>query len=57
MAVFLRDVGNDHTTGLDMGGFKVFKQSTLVSGRWWNAIVSDERLGEDQNLAPVGRIG
>ena len=56
MAVFLGSICNDHATGLDVGGFKVFEQSTLVSGRRWNAIISDERLCEDQNLAPVGGV-
>jgi hypothetical protein len=55
--VLLRNVGNDDTSGLEIGRLKVFEKTMAVplSGR--NTVVSNQRLGENQNLAPVGGIG
>lgn len=55
--VLLSDIGNNNTDGLEMGRLEVFQETILVPLVRGDTIVSNERLGEDENLATVGRIG
>lgn len=48
---------HDNTGGLNVGGFEVSEKPMLVSGRGGYAIISDQRLGEDENLTAIGGIG
>jgi hypothetical protein len=57
MTVFLRIVRNNNTNALDVWRLKVFQQTSFVSGRGGDAIVADERLGENENLSTVRRVG
>lgn len=57
VAVLLGDIGNDDTRGLDVGRLEVPKQAELITDRRRNAIVADQGLGEDKNLATVGGVG
>ena len=53
MTVFLCIVGNDNTHALDVGGLEVFQKTSVVSGRGRDAIVADERLGENEDLSTI----
>ena len=57
VAVLLSDVGNDDTGALDVRRFEVLEQVVLVTLVGRDAVVPDERLGEDQDLAAVRRVG
>ena len=48
----------DHDArGLDVGAFKVPEQSVLVAFTGGDPVISDERLGEDEDLSTVGGVG
>jgi hypothetical protein len=53
MAVLLSVIGNNNTHTLNVGTFKVFQQTMIVSSGGWNTIVADKRLSEDKNLSTV----
>lgn len=57
VAVLLSDVGDDDTGALDVGRLKVLEELVLVKLVGGDAVVADEGLGEDQNLAAVGGVG
>lgn len=57
VAVLLGYVGDDDTGALDVGGLEVLEQVVLVPLVGRDAVVADERLGEDQDLAAVRRVG
>lgn len=57
VAVLLRHIGNNHTGSLQVGGLEVLQEAIgiLLSRR--HTVVTDQRLGEDQDLATVGWVG
>lgn len=57
VAVALCNIGNDDTGGLEVGGLKVLEKTMVVLLEGGDTVVANEGLGEDQDLAPVGRIG
>jgi hypothetical protein len=57
MAVPQSIVLDDDTGGLDVGRLEVAEQAVLVPGGGGDAIVANQWLGEDENLATVGGIG
>lgn len=57
VAVALRSIGNDDTGGLQVGRLEILEQTVVVLLEGRDTVVANEGLGEDQNLAPVGRIG
>jgi hypothetical protein len=48
---------NDDARRLDVGRFEVSEQAMLVARVGGNPVVADQRLGEDEDLATVGRVG
>lgn len=56
MTVLESSVGNDDTSSLNVGGLEVLEQTKLVSDGRGNAVVTDQGLGEDQNLTTVRGI-
>lgn len=56
VAVLLRDIRDDNTSGLNIGRLEVLEQPIGVLFGRGNAIVANQGLGEDQDLATVGRI-
>ena len=57
MAVFCGEVGDDDARGLDVGRLEIAQQAVLVARVGGHAVVADERLREDEDLAPVGGVG
>lgn len=57
VAVLLCDVGHDNSSTLDVGRLEVLQEVELVSNIRRDSIITDQRLGEDQDLATVGGIG
>jgi len=57
VGVLLGNIGHDDTGGLKVGGLEVFQKTIGVLLRRRHAVVADERLGEDQDLATVGGVG
>jgi hypothetical protein len=57
MAVLQGIVLHNDTRSLDVGRLKVSEQAVLVTGGRGDAIVANQRLGEDEDLPTVGRIG
>lgn len=57
VAVPFGHVGHDHTGSLQVGRLKVLEQAMLVLFERRHTVVPNERLGEDQDLTPVGRVG
>jgi hypothetical protein len=53
VAILLSIVCNHHTNTLDIRGLEVLQKSVVVSSRGRNAIVADERLGENEDLSAV----
>lgn len=49
-------VSNDDTDGLQMRRFEVFEETIRVTRIRGDAVVTDERLCEDENLATVGGV-
>lgn len=56
MAVLEGVVGDDDSDALDVGGLKVLEESELVALVGRHAVVPNEWLGEDEDLAAVGRV-
>ena len=50
-------VGDDDAGGLDVGGFEILKEPVFVAAVGGDAVVADEGLGEDEDLAAVGGVG
>lgn len=57
MAVFLSNICHDYAGALDVGRFKVLQQIKLVALVRRNAVVSNEGLGKDEDLAAIRRVG
>jgi len=57
VTVLLGDIGNNNTSGLEVGGFEIFQKSVGVLLSGGNTIVADQRLGENQDLTTIGGIG
>lgn len=57
VAVLLSHIGDDDTSGLEVGRLKVLEQTVLVPLSGGNTVVTDQRLGEDQDLTTVGGVG
>jgi hypothetical protein len=48
---------DNDTGGLDVGRLEVSEQTMLIAGSGGNTIVSNQGLGENENLSTVGWIG
>lgn len=57
VAVLHGIVLNNNSRRLDVGRLEVAEQTVLIAGRRGNTVVADQGLGEDKDLATVGRIG
>lgn len=57
MAVLFGNIGDHNAGALDMRGLEVLQKIELVTLVRGDAVVTDERLGEHENLAAVGGIG
>lgn len=57
MAVVDSIIGDDDTGALDMRRLKVLEEVVLVSLARGDSVVANQGLGEDENLASVGRVG
>jgi hypothetical protein len=57
VAVLQGVVLDNDTRGLDVGGLEVAEQTVLVTGSGGYTVVTDQRLGEDKDLATVGGVG
>ena len=57
MTILLGDVGDNHTSTLDMRRLEVPQEVPFVTLRGRHAIVSNQWLREDQDLSSVGRVG
>ncbi len=57
MAVLFGHVGNDNAGALDVGGLEVLEEVVLIALVRGHTVVANERLGEDQDLAAVRRVG
>lgn len=57
VAVLLSNIGNNNTSGLEVGGLEVLQQTIGVLLGGGHTVVTNQRLGEDQDLATVGGIG
>ena len=56
VAVLLGVLRNHHALYLDGVGFELFGQA-IPGGLFGNAVVADERVGENQDLSLVGGVG
>jgi hypothetical protein len=56
MAVVDSDIGDNDTSTLNVGGLEVLEKIILVSDSGGNAIVANQGLGEDEDLASVGGV-
>lgn len=54
--VLFRSIGHNHTSRLEVGRFEVLQKAARVFGGGWNTIVTNQRLGENQDLTPVRRV-
>jgi len=57
VAVLQRIVLDNNARRLDVGRLEVSEQAMLVAGGRGDAVVANQRLGEDEDLAAVGRVG
>lgn len=57
VTVLLRNVGDNDTSRLEVGGLEVLEESIGVFLSGGDSVVANQWLGEDQNLATVGRVG
>ena len=57
MAMMLCNICNDDTCCLNIRRLKVSEKAVLVTGGGRDAVVADQRLCEDQDLATIGRVG
>jgi len=57
MAVVDSDIGDNDTSTLNVGGLEVLEKVILVSDGGGNAIVANQGLSEDEDLASVGGVG
>jgi hypothetical protein len=56
MAVVDSDIGDNDTSTLNVGGLEVLEKIILVSDSGGNAVVANQGLGEDEDLASVGGV-
>jgi hypothetical protein len=56
VAVLEGVVGDDDADALDVGGLEVLEEAVLVALVGGDAVVADEGLGEDEDLAAVGGV-
>lgn len=52
-AVFADDQASDVRTV----GFEVFREAVFVFFFWWDAVIADEWVSEDENLASIRWVG
>jgi hypothetical protein len=57
MAVLKGDIGDDNTSTLDVRRLKVLQKVVLVTLAGGNAVVANQGLGEDEDLATVRGVG
>jgi len=57
VAVPLGDIGDDDTGTLDVRRLEILEQVVLITHRGGHAIVSNKRLGEDEDLTAVRGVG
>lgn len=57
VAVLKGDVGDNNTSALDVRRFKVLQKVVLVTLTGGNAVVANQGLGEDEDLATVRGVG
>lgn len=57
VAVVEGDVGDDNASALDVRGLEVLEEVVLVALVGRDAVVANQRLGEDEDLTSVGGIG
>lgn len=57
MAVLLSNIGNNHTSALDMGRLEILEKTELIALVRGHTVVADQGLGEDQDLATVRGVG
>lgn len=57
VAVLEGDIGDNHASNLNMGRFKVLEEVVVVALARGNTVVSNERLGEDEDLPSVRWVG
>lgn len=57
VAVLEGDIGDNHASDLNMGRFKVLEEVVVVALAGRNTVVSNERLGEDEDLPTVRWVG
>jgi len=57
MAVVDSDIGDNDTSTLNVGGLEVLEKVILVSDGGGNAVVANQGLSEDEDLASVGGVG
>lgn len=50
-------VRHHQTRCLDVGALEIFQQAMLVSVIIGHAVIADQRLSEDENLASIGGVG
>ena len=55
--VLQRHVRDHDAAGLNVGALEVLQQAVLVPRRGRHAVIPNQRLREDQDLAAVGRVG
>lgn len=55
--VFLCHIRDDHANSLNVGTFEVLIEPVLISVAGRDTIVPNQRLGKDQDLAPIRWIG
>jgi len=53
VAVLKSSIGDNNTSGLDVGRLEVLQQVVFVSNGRGNTVVSNQGLGEDQDLTTV----
>lgn len=57
VAVVEGDVGDDNTSALNVRGLEVLEEVVLVALAGGDAVVANQRLGEDEDLTSVGGVG
>ena len=57
MAVFLGKIGHHDARGLDVGRLEIAQEAVLVARIGGNAIVANQRLCKDEDLAAIRRVG
>lgn len=57
MAVLFGNIGHYYPCRLNVWRLKVSKQAVTVTCRGWDAVVTNEWLSENKDLATVRRVG